>query len=99
MSLIKKRRVLIVFALTGALIVGGAAMDKKEASAAEQVQINMEKSTSQFNVKLGSKRIFHLVLIPMIISRIVNTMTMLLSLELLPCRSWKICLKPLKTTD
>lgn len=43
MSLIKKRRVLIVFALTGALIVGGAAMDKKEASAAEQVQINMEK--------------------------------------------------------
>lgn len=43
MSLDKKRKASIVFALVGALIIGGVAMDKKEASAAEQVQINMEK--------------------------------------------------------
>ena len=41
MSLIKKA--FIVFALAGVLIVGGVAMNKKEASVAEQVQINMEK--------------------------------------------------------
>lgn len=43
MSLDKKRKTSIVFALVGALVIGGVAMDKKEASAAEQVQINMEK--------------------------------------------------------
>ena len=43
MSLDKKRKASIVFVLVGALIIGGVAMDKKEASAAEQVQMNMEK--------------------------------------------------------